>query len=88
MGLRLRRGGLGQIRLRPIPKGSTAGRYDNPLNRRDIFANQGLKNRGMFAVHRQNCRPVTPGFRHQNGARSHERFFIGQGQGCALLHRF
>ena len=45
MGLRLRRGGLGQIRLGPITKGSATGRYDNPLNRRNIFANEGLKNR-------------------------------------------
>ena len=37
MRLRLRRGGLGEIRLGPIAKGPAAGGNDDALNGRNIF---------------------------------------------------
>ncbi|EKD61754.1 MAG: hypothetical protein ACD_54C00113G0001, partial [uncultured bacterium] len=45
--------GIGQPLQRPIAQCATAGGQDDAFHRAHILAHQGLKDRGVFGIHRQ-----------------------------------
>ena len=70
---------------RPVSKCPTRCRDNHPLNGAHILANQRLKHSRMLTVNRQHTRAMLGRCLHQELTRSHQRFFIGQSERCALL---
>ncbi len=78
---RLRRGHRGQRRARPAAERAAGGGQGDP--RRRVAVGQALEDRVVLAVDRDDGRRICVRLAHQQLARQHQRFLVGQQQALA-----